>query len=367
MLIVNSKNESLDYVLNVGKVANEAAFQNSDFNKHNYLKDVINVILSGEPLKLGAKGEDEIALSAKDIKKIKAELQKVSDVNSFNTLLAPFGIKWTMIFKGTFSGYKDGLASKNKGNAFEDAFVANFEQYEPEIKKLVKYKKLFNVRQDGGLNQKRPLTISGETITCGPAGDYNIGKTVTDVTLETDKGPVYLSLKYGNTVTFVNAGIKKLFTKDFFNSGELSGEGKTLLDMLCIDHDRFRDVFNAYKEPEQDAKKKKATKDTVDVTSKLKSNSVFKNFMESVIGYGFIMVHQTTSGDVEFIDFLTKSKLDGYIKNINNAYIAYPKNGEAKRVDVIVEYDNIIIKLNLRSKDGGILPTHIMADYTFKD
>lgn len=365
MLIVNAKNESLDYILNTRPV-NEALFQNGDFNKHSYLKDVVNVILSGEPLRIGSKGEDEIVLSSKDIKSIKADLQNVTDVNTFNDILKPFGIRWTKIFKGTFSGYKDGLASKNKGNAFEDAFVANFEKYEPEIKKLVKYKELLGVRQDGGLNQKRPLTISGKTITCGPAGDYNIGKTVTDVTLETDKGPIYLSLKYGNTVTFVNAGIKRLFTKDFFNGGELSGEGETLLDMLCIDHDRFRNVFNAYKEPEQNAKKKKATKDTVNITSQLKSNAVFTDFMRSVIGYGFIMVHQTSNGSVEFIDFLTKSKLNGYIKNMNNAYVAYPKDGEAKRVDVIVEYDNIIIKLNIRSKDGGILPTHIMADYVFK-
>ena len=34
-------------------------------------------------------------------------------------------------------------------------------------------------------------------------------------------------------------------------------------------------------------------------------------------------------------------------------------------LDVFVKYDKIEFKINLRSKTGGIYPTHIMADYKF--
>ena len=57
--------------------------------------------------------------------------------------------------------------------------------------------------------------------------------------------------------------------------------------------------------------------------------------------------------------------LNKYIKDINKAVVLYPKDGKAKRVDVVIEYDEIKFKLNIRSKDGGVNPTHLMADYEF--
>jgi hypothetical protein len=77
------------------------------------------------------------------------------------------------------------------------------------------------------------------------------------------------------------------------------------------------------------------------------------------------MVHQIKGNDIEYINFLTEKDLNNFISKIKEAYIAYPKPGEAKRVDVFVKYDKIEFKINLRSKTGGIYPTHIMADYKF--
>ena len=77
------------------------------------------------------------------------------------------------------------------------------------------------------------------------------------------------------------------------------------------------------------------------------------------------MVHQIHGDNFEYINLLSDDNLNVFISSMKDAWIEYPQNGEAKRVDVYVIYDKIKIKINLRSKDGGIYPTHIMADYKF--
>ena len=374
MLFVNDSYSSIKNILdNINEATMKGGGANSDYTKYGskYAIAVIDKLLNGGEVRLGSNGDAGSVSGAsmnKATKKALTDLKKNianSTVDDFNSAVKDLGFKWTNIFKGDITGYYDGLASKNKGNAFETYFIDNFSKFEPEIKKLVKYKKLTDISADGGLNQKRPLTFSGGKITCGPAGDYNIGHTVTDVTLTVDKGKkIYLSLKYGNTVTFVNAGIKKLFTKEFFEGEQLTGDGKTLLKMFNIDEDKFRAVFANYN-GKIDGKKTKSEKEVVDITSKLNNNKIFDEFVRSVIGYGFIMVHQISGDNVEFISFLTEDDLNKFVSNIESARILYPIGGKDKRVDIVVRYPSIEIKFNIRSKDGGVLPTHLMADYKF--
>lgn len=362
---------------------NEAALKGPDFTKHNYkyIKALMAKLLSGENVRLGEHGDtgsisiDDMTDSEIDMaKKFNDELQTGNyddiTIDRFNKIFAAHGLKLTSFFKGDYSGYVDGLESKNKGNAFESYFVKHYhEMFEDDIKKIAPYDTFIDISHDGGSNTRRPLTFTDDSITCGRItnGNYNIGKDVTDVTVKTDRkeddGDIYLSLKSGKAVTFVNSGIKTLFPESFFTDGtKLPDNGRRLLDMLCIDESKFRDVFKNYS---NGGKRKKASKERSNIKDKLKDNDVFKKFMYSVIGYGFIMVHQTDDGNVEFIDFLTEDKMKDYVKDIKDAYVEYPENGEAKRVDVIVKYDNIEFKINMRSKTAGIFPTHIMADYKF--
>ena len=333
--------------------------------------------MSGEDVRLGKTGNDG-HINIKDLSNDEMQLaQAFNDelqtgnygditVGRFNQIFASHGLRLTSFFKGDYSGYEDGLESGNKGNAFEAYFVKNYhEKFEDDIKKMVPYKTFISISQDGGLNTKRPLTFSDGAITCGKIenDNYNIGRAVTDVTVKTDNGEIYLSLKSGSSVTFVNAGVKKLFPDGFFeNDEQLPDSGKKLLDMLCIDEDKFKNVFKSYVEKEG---KKKAEKEVVDIKDALVKNTLFKKFMYSVMGYGFIMVHQIKGDNVEYINLLTENDMKKYVKDINEAYIEYPKNGEAKRVDIIVKYDEIEFKINIRNKQGGLYPTHIMADYKF--
>jgi hypothetical protein len=41
-------------------------------------------------------------------------------------------------------------------------------------------------------------------------------------------------------------------------------------------------------------------------------------------------------------------------------------DGEGKRVDIVFESAKYIFKVNIRPKDRGVYPTHIMCDYRAK-
>lgn len=359
---------------------NEAALSKADFEKHNYkyIKGLLAKLLSGEDIRLGSKGTDG-TVNLNDLTDDEQTLaQEFNDelvnnnyndisIERFNSIFNSQHLKLSSFFKGDYSGYVDGLESKNKGNAFESYFINNYhEKFESEIKKIFPYKEFKGISADGGNNTKRPLTFSNDSITCGHITDnnYNIGAAVTDVTVNTENGKIYLSLKSGSSVTFVNAGVKKLFPDSWFNSNDkLTENGEQLLNMLCVDENRFKTVFNNYSGA--DSKRQRSQKDKVDIKDDLLKNTLFKKFMYSVMGYGYIMVHQIKGDNVEYIDLTSETDLKKYINDIKEAYVLYPADGKAKRVDVIVKFDGIEFDINIRNKQSGLYPTHIMADYKF--
>ena len=57
---------------------------------------------------------------------------------------------------------------------------------------------------EGGKNQARPLKKKGSNIVISAGGTtatYDIGKTLTDITLTVSGKPVYLSVKFGDTLS----------------------------------------------------------------------------------------------------------------------------------------------------------------------
>ena len=74
--------------------------------------------------------------------------------------------------------------------------------------------KEFKVDVVGGENTRRPLVFSPKIQLTNPKGKgFDVGKSVTDITVTVDKGPIYLSLKLGGTTTFFNVGVKTILTK----------------------------------------------------------------------------------------------------------------------------------------------------------
>ena len=105
------------------------------------------------------------------------------------------------------------LACDNKNTSYAKEAKHLIEQIGKEVK--VGYS---DVEAVGGKNQPRPLAggSSGLYVTAGGSKSKEIGSTVTDIT--TYWGPkkkeVYLSLKFGSTLTFINSGVGIIFTPD---------------------------------------------------------------------------------------------------------------------------------------------------------
>ena len=90
-----------------------------------YVLAIISKLLDGEDVRIGEKGEKgsvsgkKLSQFSRDILNQIKEKPAEYTVKDFNDAVKELGIKWTNIFKGDVTGYSDGLASKNKGNAFE--------------------------------------------------------------------------------------------------------------------------------------------------------------------------------------------------------------------------------------------------------
>ena len=228
------------------------------------------------------------------------------------------------------------------------------------IRKYLKNLKDIEVIDEGALNKPRPLKFSGNNVYVGgPLSD--VGPVVTDITLKTDKGPMYLSLKMGGTVTFFNAGVMKYLTKADIESGTIrQKEGKALLDTLGIDHQMFVDVFQKY-----DAKAGKAAKNEVNVTTKVNKQRLIE-FLASGVGYGYYLIHAaapTKDSVTEF--YIDKKDVMNYVQP-QKVIVQYPTGGSAKRIDVLIETPKFTFKVNIRNKQGGTYPSHVMCDYKVK-
>ena len=304
--------------------------------------------------------------------KIQRALKDDIQLQELKSLAPHFTFSWG-------NGSRGGVGAANKGIGFEADLVEDFKKYLVGEDMLSQYKngnfteqfilKYANKWDDfvvdpmGALNQKRPMVFVGDQPLISPAtsGNYDIGKTVTDVTIKpvgkkanTFK-PLYLSAKYGKTVTFFGIGIKTIISPQEIDSGMINNRnGQALLKMLGIDNIKFCQVFKQYggtiQAPEE-----------IDVTQTCQKDNLTK-FLKSGIGSGYILVHKI-DGKIHHFE-MTDQKLSSAC-TIQSVKVRYPY-GTAKRVDIFVETSLLSLKMNIRSKAGDLYPTHIMADYTMK-
>ena len=284
-----------------------------------------------------------------------------------------------------FGGRGAGGKKVNLGNQFEEHWVADSEKVlsgqtkgNRYVQKIIglnedltkKMKKgLSGVVAEGGFNKSRPLVFSGNGLVVAAEGRLteDMGSTLTDVTFHygEDKDPVYLSLKYGSTLTFFNSGVggrngPLLFTPAMIKEYKISSPaGKAFLDMFGIDEVKFCQAFNDYprSKPIQNHK----------VVSRSFNKSAIEKLLRSGIGYGYYMVHHKGSGtniDIYEIDqayMRSASTITGGI-TINYGGM----DGKGKRIDIECESGKYKFKFNIRNKQGGQYPTHVMCDYKKK-
>ena len=275
--------------------------------------------------------------------------------------------------------YNDALALLNKPNEKGSRFTPFIKDFSTKISKklglalsdMKAHEGLKGVLDEGSKNQSRPLSLSngGLVVTAGGSATLNMGSTLTDVTFQfgEEKKPVYLSLKYGPTLTFFNSGVggkngPLLFTqKEIENYKITTKGGLAFLKMFGIDDDenmiKFCDSFVDYPR----TKPIPNHKVVVDAdTAKI------KKLLKSGMGYGYWMIHNTQGTTIDAYemnqDYMKKaSDITGDITVFFGRM-----NCKGKGVNITCSSTKYNFIFNCRNKQGGKFPTHVMCDYKKK-
>ncbi|SVD07550.1 uncharacterized protein METZ01_LOCUS360404, partial [marine metagenome] len=278
--------------------------------------------------------------------------------------ISNFKIKWG-------NGSSGNRGANNRGNAFEKEFADSLFAWFEEGDDAVKDASILAAIQDldkeydlssskeiwidvvGGENTKRPLKYGNKIVLTNTKGSgYDIGTSVTDITVTTDKGKnIYLSLKLGGTTTFFNVGIRKKLRQDEIDKGTIKDkDGKALLKMFGINNKRFCTIFN-------DKVKTKGGK----VTTKPDENLI-QGLLQSGIGYGYHVIHQLKG---KVLSKKMDSKAMKAAAKVGACTVYYGGNtGKGKRIDMEFKSSYYTFKLNIRDtqgKDG--YPTRMMCDF----
>ena len=342
------------------------------------VKELFKIIKSYPDLTLN----DPLVLdpNAPNTAKISRSLQRDSKFinflnNELDIELDPLnGAKWNGITIKWGEGSRGGRGIKSKGLGFEGELVSDLELLKAEgisdankdnfmypdliiemSKELGLEQGNFKIIPEGAKNQSRPLKFEGG----GPVVSFSGGsaaETLTDITI--DKGGVkyYLSAKFGNTLTFFNSGVTKYLSAEEIKSGKITNsDGVALLNTFGIDNETFCKVFNEY--PDGNFSDSNGPSTNYDI-------SKMKNLVKSGIGEGYYMVKAGgKSTQFTFID----SKYTAIAAEISSPNVYYGGiGGGGKRIDITFESPTYSFKVNIRNKQGGLYPSHIMCDYVKK-
>ena len=268
------------------------------------------------------------------------------------------------------NGSSGNRGANNRGNLFEpqfaDAMLAWWAGEEVSNKDMlaaiedlnktydIEESKKFKVDVVGGENTRRPLVFSPRIQLTNPKGNgFDVGKSVTDITVTTDKRPIYLSLKLGGTTTFFNVGVKTILTKREIQSGSISNpNGKKLLKMFGVDELKFCEVFNG------------KHRGSVDNRPRYDSRAL-QHLLMSGIGFNYHIIHKLTGRILS--KEMSKAAMTKAAR-VGAPKIYYGgKGGKGKRIDIEMASPTYIFKLNLRDtqgKDG--YPSRLMCDFKYR-
>jgi len=278
----------------------------------------------------------------------------------------------------------------NKGNEYEDYLAESFRKfqdhggrYPDDVTTILKAicgdnpgTCYIRSQHEGGENKPRPMKYdSSFYISAEGRKTEEIGPTVTDITVwiadpeGKKEQPIYLSVKFGETLSFFNIGVKggrkdslKIFPTNELKEGILTDMGKDFLDMFNINHQKFIEIFQKY---DKDDKTPTVEDHRTSYTIKGKAKTNLENFIKSGVGHGYWMVHRDKKGlhvyniNEAYLKSASTLKSD----NINIDYGG--KGGYAKRVNIDFSTKEYDFSVNLRSKSSSDnYPGYANGDYT---
>ena len=280
----------------------------------------------------------------------------------------------------------------NKGNEYEDQLADSFDKfqdhggkYPDDVTEILKAicganpgTCYIRSKQEGGKNKPRPMKYdSSFYISAEGRKTVDIGSTVTDITVyiaDPDgkkEQPIYLSVKYGETLSFFNIGVKGgrkdslsiLPTKDL-ESGKLNKMGKTFLDMFNINHQKFIETFQKFDEKNKETKTPTIPEHRESYSIKGQAKRNLQNFIQSGVGKGYWMVHRDKKG-LHVYNINDKYLKDASTLTSDNINVDYGgKGGYAKRVNIEFSTKEYDFSVNLRSKSSSDnYPGYANGDY----
>jgi hypothetical protein len=270
--------------------------------------DIFKKFRTSTPHKIEMKKND-IIFKSKDRLKVKQEVE---------TFLKKSKITFTSVFKKSKSAsldilqvdkfnivFKPDITKGAGGVKFEvelqksinqwisSEFITKYKDIIEELSKYIPVDQVNSAEHEGSKNQKRNLGFENGKIVIGSSS----GKTLSDITLETTKGDVYLSLKMSATYYVISASIFQ-FMKDpktrdkvyeffGFDGVAMGGFGT--------------DYFSS-------------------TTKSVRSSIVARNLtelLENIYGSGYIMIHQN-GYNINVADFrkgvnVKITSVDGYV------------------------------------------------------
>lgn len=279
-------------------------------------------------------------------------------------------LKITKLKMSWGDGSRGNRGTGNTGNLFEQQLERGLNDwietgeysnntYKNFIADLIKTYNLddcsFVLVNEGPQNKPRPITFEGNGWKIGEAtaSNYDIGHIVTDLTLETKcKGQtdrtIYLSLKKGGTTTMSNLGVKKIFTKDELQAGNITNRtGVKILETFGIDNERFCAIFN-------EAYKGEVVSGGNDNNPKF-NRTLLQSMIRGSIGYGYHYTHKERGNTIKNFP-MTKQICDSST-TVNSVIVHYGgKTGTGQRVDITVKTPAMELKFNIRDTSGSPNP-----------
>lgn len=185
----------------------------------------------------------------------------------------------------------------------------------------------------------------------------------------------YISVKFGNTVSFMNAGIRKIFKTEEMKQhainpkNALNKKAEDFLKKLGLDSQKFCLAFTEYNPESAKAIKGNRKRDLTSeiVTTSYELDGDFKNFLVNAIGYDYILVHShDEQRNKVSIKDMTRQYVESLVNGNVNATIYYPLKGNKKKVVIALTLkETLYLELDFRSTSGKIFPDKLQVIYKF--
>jgi hypothetical protein len=200
----------------------------------------------------------------------------------------------------------------------------------------------------GAQDTKRSLSLEGPK---------DVGKTISDLTINYDGNEYYISLKNkSGSGLYSGKNIPFIYEKDGKVIYDQSKKGSApsidfLFDMFNIDEERLADGINNFINQEGEVD----NWTDVDIDTEK-----FKKLLASSFGYGYYYVKEKGKGDVSVVPILTAQDALDAVGDIKSAQIKYP-GPNTKQMSIRVLTDSPLFgsskyEVNVRNTQGKILP-----------